>query len=1094
MRCAGCGSEALPDFAFCPKCGSKLPVACPSCGATCSSEFAFCPRCGARLAAAGTEPSAIPSASVTPTSGQEVAESPAAEADRRPVSVLFADLSGFTALAERLDPEDVRAFQSDLFQQMASAIERYEGFVEKFVGDAIMAVFGAPVAHEDDPERALRAALAMQERMAALGQRWERRLGRALALHIGINTGPVVAGNLGPTSGAAYAVTGDTVNTASRLQSAAQPGQILVSRTTYRLSQHAFAFEPLGEVAVKGKKEPVPIYRLLGAREVQRSARGLEAYGLVAPLVGRDDEMGQMLTAFDRMQRGRAQVVSLIGEAGAGKSRLLREFLEKLEADGRLKATAVRRAACSSLGEQTYGVLAAFLREAYGVAPDDTPEEAREKLGAGLGALGLDEEQTAAIAPLLGHVLGLESAGLRLRHVEPEQLKRQIFMAARALFEWRLRQGPLVLLVEDLHWADAASVELLRFMVDRLTGRPLMLALTYRPTFDARSLVTSRATHTALRLAPLSAGDSEALLGAFFGPSAKRLPAHLRQLIVARAGGNPFYLEEIVRGLVERGVLSREESGWNCTTETATVDVPPTIQGLLLSRLDRLPPGARRLIQEAAVLGPAFERRLLAKVSGRPDESEPHLELLQEAELLEEMPGSGGGRYRFPHALVQEVVYENLLFRVRTELHERAGLALEALCGAGPERLEDLEALGHHWSLSLDKRKGARYLTAAGDWARGIYANEDAVRHYQRALKALEECEACEADRLQVRERLGDLLGPMGRREAALEQFEAVRQAYEVAGDRPAQARIYRKIGGLYWDAGDRERALACYQSGLALLDGQIAHIELAQLYQEMGRLAFRSGENHRAVEWAQRSLTHAERLAPDSAGSLTGGDPETQKEAAAAISHAYNTLGVALARQGKLDEAVAHIERSVAVAQEQGLLQAACRGYANLGVLYSTLNPSRAIQTCVNGLEMAKKIGDLGFQSRLYANLAVAYCALTNRCEDDGIHAAQAAIELDRQLGQLDHLAVPLIVLGQIYQCHGGDSERAIQCYREAMGLAEEIGEPQFLFPCYDGLATLYLEMGDEAQAEHYMRKAQEVCERAGLDPDSLIVLPFLS
>jgi tetratricopeptide (TPR) repeat protein len=269
--------------------------------------------------------------------------------------------------------------------------------------------------------------------------------------------------------------------------------------------------------------------------------------------------------------------------------------------------------------------------------------------------------------------------------------------------------------------------------------------------------------------------------------------------------------------------------------------------------------------------------------------------------------------------------------------------------------------------------------------------------------------------------------------------------------------------------------------------------MELTHLYQEMGRLAFRSGDNHRAVEWAARALAQVGRLAGGSVGPAAASDRET-REAAVAISHAYNTLGVALARLGRLQEAIAHIERSVAMAQAHGLLHAACRGYANLGVLYSTLEPSRAIETCVDGLEMAKKIGDLGFQSRLYANLAVAYCALTDRCEEKGMGAAQAAIDLDRQLGQLDHLAVPLIVLGQIYQCHGGDPALALKCYTEALGLAEEAGEPQLLFPCYDGLATLFLEMGDEARAEQYMLKAQQVCERAGLDPDSLIVLPFLT
>jgi adenylate cyclase len=338
-----------------------------------------------------------------------------------------------------------------------------------------------------------------------------------------------------------------------------------------------------------------------------------------------------------------------------------------------------------------------------------------------------------------------------------------------------------------------------------------------------------------------------------------------------------------------------------------------------------------------------------------------------------------------------------------------------------------------------------------------------------------------EAEWLTVRERLGDLFGPMGRRDAALEHYSAVLAASASA---PHRARMHRKIGGLRWEAGDRDGALACLRNGLAVLEGEPEHVELAHLYQEMGRLAFRSGDNAGALDWATRALAHAERLAPAAA--------EAQKEVAAAVCQAYNTLGVAFARTGRLPEAVARIEQSVAVAEREGLLHAACRGYTNLGVLYATREPGRAIETCLSGLATAKKIGDLAVQSRLYANLAVAYCALTDRCDDEGIAAARQSIDLDRRLGQLDHLAVPLIVLGQIYQCHG-EAERALGYYREALGFAEESGEPQLLFPCYDGLATLHLDLGDDATAEAYMRKAQAVCERAGVEPDSLIVLPFL-
>jgi predicted ATPase/class 3 adenylate cyclase len=1035
-----------------------------SCGFDAPADFAFCPKCGARLAPAPSPPPIAP------------------EGDRRPVTVLFADLAGFTALSEGLDPEDVRAIQSDLFREMSTSIERYEGFVEKFVGDAVMAVFGAPRAHEDDPERALRAALLMRERMGELNQRWERRVGRPLALHIGVNTGPVVAGRMGETAGAAYAVTGDTVNTASRLQSAAPAGDILVSDATYQLTHHAFAFAPPEELRLKGKSEPVAVHLLLGPLAAPRSARGLEGLGLAAPLVGRERELCRMDAAYDEMRAGRAQVLSLIGEPGAGKSRLQREFFVRLEATGRLTGTTIRRAACSALGEQTYGAVAALLRDAYGVAHGDSLDVARSKLTTGLESLGMGAEDRAAMVAALAQVLGLERDDARMRHLPPEQLKRQIFMAARALVERRLAAGPLVLVVEDLHWADAASIELLGALADRLADRPLLILLMYRPTLEPDALGTSRAPHTAIEVLPLSGSDVEDLLAAWFGDSGRLFPERVRALILERAGGNPLYLEEVVRALVAAGVLVREGPAWRCAAEAEAAQVPSTLHGLLLARLDRLDATERRVIQEAAVIGSRFGVSLLRAASAEPAAVDSALDALVRADLV-----TPGPDHRFRHGLIQEIVYQNILVSRRTELHTRVGTILEAESAAGPESLERLEALGHHWALGADKRRGARYLMAAGEWARGMYANADAIGHYRRVLDALEHVDGVEAERLVARERMADLLGPTGRRAAALGEYEIVEAAYRAAGDAPAQARILRKMGGLHWDAGARPRALRCFEAGLALLDGHREHIERAHLYQEMGRLAFRSGESQRAIEWAEQARLHAERLA----GEATL-DAEARAEAATAAAQSHNTLGVSLARLGRLEEAVGHIERSVALARETGLLQAACRGLANLSVLYSTLDPARAIETCAAGLETAKKIGDLGFQSRLYTNLAVAYCALTNRCDEQGVGAAHAAIDLDRRLGQLDHLAVPLIVLGQIYQCHG-DPTRAIAHYREALALAEEADEPQLLFPCYDGLATVHLDLGDEARAEEFMQKAQTVCERAGLEPDALVVLPFL-
>jgi adenylate cyclase len=1015
---------------------------CSGCGHEVSSAFAFCPRCGAPQ---GRQAQARPAAAER-------------EADRRHVTVLFADLSGFTALAERLDPEDVRAFQNRLFEALAGAIGRYDGFVEKFVGDAVLAVFGAPVAHEDDPERACDAALEMLDRSAALSRQWEARLGQPVQLHVGVHTGPVVAGHLGGAAGAAYAVTGDTVNTTARLQAAAPPGSILVSEATHALVRYRFESAPAGELSLRGKREPVAVHRLIGARSERRSARGLGSLGLASPFVGHREELGRLHAAVDQVRRGEAHVVTLVGEAGIGKSRLIAQLIAGLGRDGDAGPITVRHAACSSLGEPTYGVFAALFREGH----------------------RLDAPDSLAVAQR--YVLGL--AGDSAPDIEPEQLRRQIVLAARALIERQLETAPLLVVVEDIHWADSASVDLLREIADQLADRSLMLLLSHR--LDTASPPVVRATPSAIRVAPLSGDDMRTLVSELFSASPDVI-SHVADFVAMRAGGNPLFAEEIVRNLVSRGVLVRQGERWSCTAACDSIDVPPSLHGLLLSRVDRLPPEARRVLQEAAVVGAAFDAPLLRMVTSAPDGLPATLDRLVQADLVHPTDRRGAdGRYTFTHGLLREVVYQNLLLSRRTEMHEQIGRALERTVGPRPERLSDLEALAHHWSLSPDRRRGARYLLAAGDRARAVYANDDAIRHYERALETLAACaDDCEGEARSAREQLADVLALTGRPADALVHYEAVLKKIALAADATAAARLQRKIGGLHWDAGDRERAATCFAAGLERLGESGDPIERAQLFQELGRLAFRAGDNAAAIAWSERALAEA---ALDSHAV----DADRAREASTMRAQAYNTLGVALARTGRGAEAVQQIERSIALAEAHQLLPAACRGYTNLGVLYSSLDPRRSIETCLRGLETAKKVGDLGFQSRLYANLAVAYCALTDRCEDEGREAAQAAIDLDRRLGLLDHLAVPLIVLGQIHQCHGEHRE-AFAMYEEALGVAEAVGEPQLLFPCYDGLATLYLDAGNQAMAEHYLTRAQEICARAGVEPDALMVLPFL-
>ncbi|MGZ2429235.1 adenylate cyclase [Rhizobium redzepovicii] len=1080
MECAGCGFDIQSGFAFCPRCGARQPLSCAACGCACQPDFAFCPRCGAAISGR-VPPAPKPSIEVVPHKSDS-------DADRRPVTVLFADLCGFTTLSEQIDPEIMRVLQNELFEEMTQAVEAYGGFVDKFVGDALLALFGAPVAHEDDPVRALGAALDMIRRATDVGDRWRSRAGVPLRLHIGINSGPVVTGGFGAVSTKSYSVTGDTVNTAQRLQSMAGENDILVGPLTYRLTRHAFAFDSLGAQTLRGKSGNVLVHRLAGLLEAPHTARGLESFGLQAPMIGRDGELSRLLTCLDLACGGAAQLVRLIGEAGIGKSRLVNEFVGTAGDAARFPGLAIRNATCSPLGERSYGTLAAVVRSAYGIGERDDLARTRQLLTTGFRALDLTQEDVEGLLPLFLHVLGLGDADGALRHIEPEQLRRQIFYAVRTVFERRLAQGPLLLVIEDLHWADVASLEVLRFMMDRLERSRLMLLAIYRPTSQTDPLNSDRVNVTVQRLDPLFAADGQKLLAAFFGESHSKLPMAMRKRILDRAGGNPLFIEEILRGLIDMGTLHHDGHRWHVAADDTDVDIPVNLQALLLARVDRLPQEMRRLAQEAAVVGPKFDTALLRTVTSDPAGVDAALDYLCDANIIEELrgPDAGGSPgYRFSQTLMHDVIYHNLLLQRRMELHGRIGRVLERQYGEAPDRAEHLTQLGHHFSLTTEKAKGAGYLMAAGDLARKTYANDDAMRLYHQALAAFANEPEVSPEQLALMERLGDLCGPAGRRDAALTHYQRALAIHRTKDDRIAAARILRKTGRLHLDAGRRDQAETHCAAAEALIATIDAPIEHAHLLQERGHLAFRMGDQAAAAEWATQALQRLQTLPVD-------GTTEAGREAARAMAEALNTKGAALARLGRRRDAVQEVERSLSVAEKADLQSAACRAYSNLGVLYTIVDPANAIRICRRGLEVATRIGDLGFQARLLANLAVSCCTFTDRCAAEGVPAAEKAVEIDRALDQRDHLSVPLIVLGQIHQCHG-QPKLARKYYEEALEVAKEIDEPQLLFPCYDGLATLSLEHDDMDEAERYFTLAQDVCIRHNLDPGTLVVLPFL-
>jgi predicted ATPase len=398
-------------------------------------------------------------------------------------------------------------------------------------------------------------------------------------------------------------------------------------------------------------------------------------------MIGRDAELERMLANLDLACRGSAQLVRRVGEAGIGKSRLVNEFIARIGDEERFAGVAVRQASCSPLGEQSYGTLAAVVRSAAGMAQGGPIAETRASLSDLLSELGLDDEEAARLTPLLFHVVGLGDPDGALRYVEPEQLRRQLFFAIRTIFERRLALGPLLIVVEDLHWADAVSLEALRFLMDRLERRRLMLVFTHRPTFDVEQLDSSRISHTTLRLVPLDDNDGRKLLASLFG---ERWDGTSNDL---GAGGNPLFVEEIVRSFIESGVLVRDGHHWRAAASETAAEIPASIQAMLLARMDRLQPEIRSLAQEAAVLGPHFDATLLAAVSADSKKVEAGLDLLCDAEIIEEVADVSSistQSYRFTQTLLQDVIYQNLLLQRRTDMHGQVSAALEQMCGQGP--------------------------------------------------------------------------------------------------------------------------------------------------------------------------------------------------------------------------------------------------------------------------------------------------------------------------------------------------------------------------------------------------------------------------
>ena len=617
--CGNCAVENPAAAQFCMSCGARLERTCPACGTVVAPAARFCMACGTALSADAAPPGPLETGA-----GSEQDGTPEASLEeRRTVTVLFADLSGYTAIAERLDPESVKALLDRCLGRLGEEVARFGGRVDKFMGDAVMAIFGAPVAHEDDPERAVRAALGMQAAMSELNQRMRADYGAEFALRVGVNTGEVLAGTVGDT----YTVIGDAVNVASRLQTSASPGTVTVGGRTQRATRTTVQYVPLEPLSLKGKAEPVPAWQALSPLEEQTG--GARRTRREAPLVGRDDEFSTLQMLFARMVRHASpHLVTVVGQAGVGKTRLVRELEHSLTT--RDPPVPVRKGRCLPFGSSVvYWPLSEMLRAECEISEGDPAELAWSKLSTRLGPMmaGEGEEATRRLAPL-ARLLGIEISGAAdvIEREDAQSARESIFGAVRAYLEAIAGSEPLVLVWEDIHWADEGMLDLIEYLSQWLRAPVLQVCLARDELLERRaSWGASRRTATSLFLDPLAPEDMRELIGRLMQDAGAR--HEVLEALADRAGGNPLFAEEMVQRLAEEG-------------GTRAVELPDTVQGLLAARLDSLAPLERQLVAHAAVVGRTFWEGALAPVAvAEGGDLHAALATLRDKDLI--VPGEG---------------------------------------------------------------------------------------------------------------------------------------------------------------------------------------------------------------------------------------------------------------------------------------------------------------------------------------------------------------------------------------------------------------------------------------------------------------------
>jgi class 3 adenylate cyclase/tetratricopeptide (TPR) repeat protein len=1034
MKCPKCQFENPDTQKFCGQCGAKLEKTCPNCGEGNPPEYRFCGECGHNLTLP-IEPTPkdlsfdekldkIQRYLPKGLTEKILSQRDKIEGERKQVTVMFCDMEGFTNLSERLGPEEAYSIMDQVYEILIHRVHDYEGTVNEMTGDGIMALFGAPIALEDAPQRAIRSAYSIHREMVRFSDKIRQQSAGIppIKMRIGIHTGPVVVGTLGNDLRVEFKAVGDTVNLASRMEGLAEPGATYVTEDTFKLTEGFFRFEALGEKEVKGKKEAVKVYRVI-APSTRRTRFDVSADRGLTPFVGKERELELLLDGLERSKAGRGQAFSIMGEAGVGKSRLLYEFRKAVASED---VTFLEGRCLSYSRDIAYHLHIDVLKANFDIRERDGDSEIREKVKRGLKILKADEASTL---PYLLELLSVKDSGIDKIPMSPEVRRERMIEALRHIVLKGSEVRPLILAHEDLHWVDKSSEEYLKNLLDSIPGARVFLIFTYRPEFV--HTWGGKSYHSQVTLNRLSNRESLAMVSHLLGTD--QIESGLEEFILEKTEGIPFFIEEFIKSLRDLGIIERKDNTYRIAKDIQTVTIPATIQDVIMARVDSLPEIAKGLLQTGSVLGREFSHDLINRVVELPEqELISHLSALKDSELLYERGIYPQSTYIFKHALTQEVAYDSLLLKRRKEIHEEIGKAIEQLY---PDRLEELyEMLGYHYSKSENHEKAYHYLVQAGDAAARLYAYAEARLHYARALEALARLPDTEDNH---RRRVDTLIKQVSSswRADPLEQnlthlFEAERLAKELPGpdgtpdgDRLRLARIHYWIGRIHYGANKMPEAIGYFQRVLEVAEELDDPELLAIPSLTIGAVMVVQGHLGKGMALLSKAIP---------ASAQMGKWPEWAR----AVGH----RSYALSMSGDCALGVAEAQRAVARAEEISSLGeiAMSNAFLSAAYLYAGDMP--------HAIEAGRKTVEAGEQSkeRMFVCLGNAWRAWAEgRAGDfeaaaDSMARSQAILEeLGGQIIAADWIATinAEIALGM------GRIEEAIALAERAIGIAQKMG-----------------------------------------------------